>query len=68
MSDRAGAFRWEVGQVKTYGPQDLPGLVKRVARLERAIEAHKTATETGLLGKAEQDAADRALWALLDEL
>lgn len=31
-------------------------------RLRDAIKAHRAATLTGLLGKAEQDAADRALW------
>lgn len=29
-----------------------------------AIRAHKDAVSTGLLGKHEQDAADRALWAV----
>lgn len=31
-------------------------------RLKEAIKAHRAATLTGLLGKAEQDAVDRALW------
>ena len=29
-----------------------------------AIKAHKEAVSSGLLGKHEQDAADRALWAV----
>lgn len=34
--------------------------------LRTAVLHHRAAVESGLLGKAEQDAADRALWAAAD--